>query len=75
MLSTPYHYVALCIVLVICVIAIYIRFKYQFGQFNHFHLGLHHWIFTNRVISPDLQDNKYVKLLDVQCQKKTGTIS
>ena len=69
MLSTPYHYVALCIVLVICVIAVYIRFKYQFWSIQPvFHLwDLHHWIFTNRVISPDLPGiNKYVKLLDVQ---------
>ena len=53
----------------ICVIAIYIRIKFQFWSIQPvFHLwDLHHWIFTNRVISSDLPEiNKYVKLLDVQ---------
>ncbi len=53
----------------ICVIAIYIRLKFQFWSIQPvFHLwDLHHWIFTNRVISSDLPEiNKYVKLLDVQ---------
>ena len=69
MLSIPIHYIALCIAVLIISIAIYIRLKFQFWSIQPvFHLwDLHHWIFTNKVIDPELpQVNKYVKLLDVQ---------
>ena len=69
MLSMPIYYIALCIALLVLCIAIYIRFKFQFWSIQPvFHLwDLHHWIFTNKVINPELPEiNKYVKLLDVQ---------
>ncbi|MAV56240.1 MAG: hypothetical protein CMI79_01725 [Candidatus Pelagibacter sp.] len=69
MLSIPIYYIVLCIVLLVLCIAIYIRLKFQFWSIQPvFHLwDLHHWIFTNKVINPELPEiNKYVKLLDVQ---------
>ena len=69
MLNIPLHYIALCIAVIILLCAIIIRFKYQFWSIQPvFHLwDLHHWIFTNKIIAPELPEiNKYVKLIDVQ---------
>ena len=67
--NIPLHYIALCIAVIILLCAIIIRFKYQFWSIQPvFHLwDLHHWIFTNKIIAPELPEiNKYVKLIDVQ---------
>ena len=69
MLTVPLHYIALCIAVIIIIAAIYIRLKFQFWSIQPvFHLwDIHHWIFTNKIIAPELpQVNKYIKLLDVQ---------
>lgn len=62
-------YVTISIIIIIIIFNLYLKLKFPFWSIQPvFHIyDLNHWIFTNKVINPELPVmNKYVKPLDIE---------
>ena len=62
-------YIAISIIILLVIFNLYLKISFPFWSAQPvFHLyDLNHWIFTNKIIAPDLPNsNKYVKLLDIE---------
>lgn len=62
-------YIALSIIVLLIIFNLFLRIRFPFWSTQPvFHIyDLHHWIFTKKIINPELPSaNKYVKLLDIE---------
>ena len=62
-------YIALSIIVLLIIFNLFLRIKFPFWSIQPvFHIyDLQHWIFTKKIINPELPSaNKYVKLLDIE---------
>ena len=62
-------YITISIIIIIIIFNLYLKIKFPFWSIQPvFHIyDLNHWIFTNKIINPELPVmNKYVKPLDIE---------